>query len=369
MLCAGFGRMTRFALPKEISKIKLYQGGLRAFPGVKNPVKLSSNETPLGPSPKAIRAFKSAQRELAIYPESSVSLLRQKIASRFGLDEEQLVCGAGSDDLLQLCARLALRPGDEGIHTQHGFSLYPTLIRAAGGVPIAAAEKNLRADIESILKCVTKKTKMVFLANPNNPTGTYLDADELRALRKKLPQNILLVVDAAYAEYVVHNDYDSGIELVKRSDNVVMTRTFSKIHGLASLRLGWAYAPKKIADALNRVRLPFNVSTPALMAGLAAFDDAAWTQKALRHNQQWKNYLQENLSPLVATSSAANFILLKFKNKKTAHAAWHFLGTRGLILRRMEEYGLNACLRASIGRGRDNRKLVNSLKEFMGQHR
>ncbi len=362
--------MTRFTPHKEIFKIKPYQGGLRAFPGVKRAVKLSSNETPLGPSPKAVSAFKRAHQNMAIYPESSALLLRQKIARRFGLDDAQIICGAGSDDLLQLLTRLALRAGDEGIHTRHGFCLYPTLIRAAGGVPVAAAEKNLRADIDAIIKCVTKKTKIVFLANPNNPTGTYLGLDELKTLRKKLPPHILLVIDSAYAEYTEHvrqNDYDAGIALVSNHKNIVMTRTFSKVYGLAGLRLGWAYAPPKIADALNRIRQPFNISAPAQAAGLAAFDDMAWTQKALRHNQIWKNYLQDQLSPLglVATDSAANFILLRFKNKKTARAAWRFLGENGLILRRMEEYHLPACLRATIGKAHDNRKLVKQLKIFM----
>ncbi len=363
--------MTHFAPHKEIFKIKLYQGGLRTFPGVQHPVKLSSNETPLGPSPKAIKALKRSSQELALYPESSALLLRQKIAKRFGMNEAQIICGAGSDDLLQLLARIALRPGDEGIHTQHGFCLYPTLIRAVGGVPVAAAETDLCADISEILKCVTKKTKIVFLANPNNPTGTYLSLTALKTLRKKLPQHILLVIDAAYADYVAHNDYDSGIELVRKSNNVVMTRTFSKVYGLAGLRLGWAYAPPKIAAALNRIRAPFNVSSSALMAGLAAFDDVSWTQKALRHNQRWKNYLQDHLSSLglVATSSAANFLLLRFKNKKMALAAWRWLGEKGLILRRMEEYHLNDCLRVSIGKAHDNHKLVKELKAFMETQR
>ena len=221
--------------------------------------KLSSNETPLGPSPAALIAYHEAAGKLELYPDGSVRELRAAIATAYGLNPDRIVCGAGSDDILFLMAHGFIGHGEEGIYTEHGFAVYPIAIRVAGGTPVVAPEKNLATDVDAILARVTEKTRVVFIANPNNPTGTYIPFDEVRRLHAGLPSDVILVLDAAYAEYVRRNDYESGIELAATADNVVMTRTFSKIHGLAGLRIGWCYAPAQIVDALNRIRGPFNV--------------------------------------------------------------------------------------------------------------
>ena len=221
--------------------------------------KLSSNESPLGASPLAVEAYRSNAGSLELYPDGTATVLRDAIASRYGLKPENIVCGAGSDELLQLLAHAYLSPGDEAIYSQYGFLVYPIAIHSNGAVARVAPEKKLVADVDAILNLVTPKTRMVFLANPNNPTGTYLPFSEVKRLHAALPKTVLLVLDAAYAEYVRRNDYESGIELVSTFDNVVMTRTFSKIHGLAGLRLGWVYCPQHVADVLNRIRGPFNV--------------------------------------------------------------------------------------------------------------
>src|ERR1700761_7900394 len=252
--------------------IEPYVPGKSSAAGVAKIFKLSSNETPLGPSPHALEAYKKAAARLEDYPDGAATALREAIGRTFGLDPARIVCGAGSDDLLNLLARAYLADGDEAIHTTHGFLVYPIATLGTGANPVVAPEKDFTASVDEILKRVTPKTKMVFLANPNNPTGTYLPFDEVKRLHRGLPPHVLFVVDAAYAEYVNHNDYESGIELVATSDNVVMCRTFSKVHGLANLRLGWMFGPAPVVDAINRIRGPFNVSGAAIAAGVAAIE-------------------------------------------------------------------------------------------------
>jgi len=224
---------------------------------------------------------------LEYYPDGAAHDLREALAARHGLNPERIVCGNGSDELLELLAHAYLGPGDEAIYTEHGFLVYPIAIKANGATPVVAPEKNLTADVDAILERVSGRTKMVFLANPNNPTGTYLPFDEVKRLHAGLPESCLLVLDAAYAEYVRRNDYEAGIELVSASNNVVMTRTFSKAYGLAGLRLGWLYGPENVVDVLNRVRGPFNVNAAALAAGVAAVEDVEHLERAVRHNEKW----------------------------------------------------------------------------------
>src|SRR5262249_54836065 len=221
------------------------------------------------------------------YPDGSASDLREAIGRVYGLDPGRIVCGAGSDDLLNLLTRAYLADGDEAIHTTHGFLVYPIATLGAGATPVVVPETHYTADVDAILKAVTAKTKIVFLANPNNPTATCVPCDEVKRLQRALPPHTLLVVDAAYSEYVERNDYESGIELVATSENVVMCRTFSKIHGLAGLRLGWMYGPAHIVDAINRIRGPFNVNLPAIAAGIAAIEDAAHQERSRAHNRTW----------------------------------------------------------------------------------
>jgi histidinol-phosphate aminotransferase len=351
--------------------IAAYVPGKSTAPGVARVFKLSANETPLGPSPRAIEAYRGAAEHLHDYPEGSARALREAIGRSFGLDPARIVCGAGSDDLLNLLAHAYLAPGDEAIYTAHGFRIYPIFTLAAGGKPVMAAEKNYTADADSILAKVTDRTRIVFLANPNNPTGTYMSFDEVKRMHRALPPHVLLVLDAAYAEYVRRNDYESGIELVATSDNTVMTRTFSKIHGLAALRLGWMYGPAHAVDAVNRIRGPFNVNTPALLAGIASIEDAPHLENSRAHNARWLPWLTEEIGRLglEVTPSVANFILIHFPKAKgrTSRDADAFLSARGLILREVSSYDLPDALRLTVGTEQANRLVVAALAEFMGK--
>ena len=269
-IMSGTRPSTRPTPRPGVLDIAAYVPGRSTAPGVAKVFKLSSNETPLGPSPRAIAAYQSWADHLEDYPDGSASDLREAIGRAFGLDPDRIVCGAGSDDLLHLLAHAYLVDGDEAIHTIHGFLIYPIATLGAGAKPVVVPEKDYTADVDAILAAVTNKTRIVFIANPNNPTGTCLSFDEMKRLHRGLPPNVLLVIDAAYAEYVRSNDYEAGTELVATSENVVMCRTFSKIHGLAALRLGWMFAPAHVVDAINRIRGPFNVTGPAIAAGIAA---------------------------------------------------------------------------------------------------
>ena len=331
--------------------------------------KLSSNESPLGPSPKAVAAYQEAvAQNLALYPDPGATKLREAIAKRYGLNAANIVCGGtGSDELLQMLAHAYLGVGDEAIYSQFGFLVYPIAIATNGATPIVAPEKNYTADVGEILARVTPATKIVFLANPNNPTGTYLSYEEVKRLHSGLPSTVLLILDGAYAEYVLANDYDAGIKLVEENNNVVMTRTFSKIFGLAGVRIGWAYCPPHIADVLNRIRGPFNVSTPAIAAGSAAMEDVGFIELAIAHNTKWLEWLSTELQKLglSVTPSVGNFLLIHFVSAEKASAADAFLVARGLILRRVEAYSLPACLRLSVGTEEANRAVVAAFAEFM----
>ena len=348
-----------------------YVPGKSTAPGVAKVFKLSSNETPLGPSANALAAYRAAGEHLEDYPDGSAAALREAIGAAFGLDPDRIVCGAGSDDLLNLLARAYLTDGDEGIYTRHGFVVYPIATMGTGAKAVAVPEKDFTADVDAILKAVTPRTKIVFLANPNNPTGTYVPFDAVKRLQKSLPAHVLLVLDAAYAEYVQRNDYESGIELVATTDNVVMTRTFSKIYGLAALRLGWMYGPAHVVDAVNRIRGPFNVNGPAIAAGTAAIRDTAHVEKSRAHNTRWLAWLTEEIGKLglPVTPSAANFVLIHFPETKgrTAKEADAFLTERGLILRQVGVYKLPNALRMSVGTEEANRLVVQALKEFLGK--
>ncbi|HVV93387.1 MAG TPA: histidinol-phosphate transaminase [Hyphomicrobiales bacterium] len=352
-----------------ILDISPYVPGKSEAPGVERVFKLSSNETPLGPSPKARAAFAEVAARLEMYPDGASTALREAIGRAEGLDPARIVCGSGSDELFTLLAQGYLSAGDEGLFTEHGFLMYRIVILAAGAKPVAVPETNFQADVDAILSYVTPRTKIVFLANPNNPTGTYLPYEEVRRLRAGLPSQVILVLDGAYAEYVARNDYDVGLGLVDEYDNVVVTRTFSKIHGLAALRLGWMYGPPEIVDALHRFRDPFNVSAAAMAAGIAAIEDRAHVAAAAAHNERWRQWLTEEISglDLVVTPSAANFVLIHFPQKPgcTAREADAFLTKRGLILRAVGNYGLPDALRMTVGTEEANRLVVEALKQFV----
>jgi histidinol-phosphate aminotransferase len=332
--------------------------------------KLSANETPFGPSPKAIEAYKSVAAHLEDYPEGTSRILREAIGRVFGLDPDRIICGAGSDELLNLLAHVYLGRGDEAISTTHGFLVYPIATMASGATIVVAPETEFTADVDAMLKLVTPRTKLVWLANPNNPTGTYLPFDEVKRLRAGLPSHVLLVLDAAYADYVSRNDYEMGIEMVATTENTVMTHTFSKIHGLAALRVGWMFGPAHVVDAVNRIRGPFNVSTPAMLAAIAAIEDTAHQEMSRTHTVTWRNWLTEELTKLglKVTPSVANFVLIHFPLQagKTAADADAFLTQRGLVLRGLKNYKLPHALRLTIGTEEANRLVVDGLRDFMG---
>ncbi len=352
-----------------VMAIAAYVPGKSAAPGVAKVHKLSSNETPLGASPAALEAFRNAADHLQAYPDGQATRLREAIGAAHGLNPANILCGNGSDELLGLLAQTYLGAGDEAIFTEHGFLIYRIQTLAAGGTPVTVKESEERADVDAILAAVTERTRLVFLANPNNPTGTYLPFGEVRRLQAGLPKRVVLVIDAAYAEYVRRNDYEAGIELVSSSENVVMTRTFSKIFGLAGLRIGWLYAPTPIVDALNRVRGPFNVNSAAIEAGVAAIADRAHVEEAVRHNERWLPWLTEQLTRLGlrVTPSVGNFLLVHFPTNAahSAEAADAWLIRHGFILRRVVAYGFPDALRLTVGSEEANRGVVDALAEFL----
>src|SRR6187200_656448 len=311
-----------------VLNIAPYVPGTSALAGERPVIKLSSNETPFGPSPRAIEAYLAAASSLSSYPDGSARALREAIGKMYGLDPGHIVCGAGSDELLNLLAGAYLGPGDEAIYSEHGFLVYKIAILARGATPVVAREIDLTANVDTILARLTDKTKLVWLANPNNPTGTYVPFDEVKRLRAGLPGDVLLVLDAAYSDYVSRNDYELGLELVATTENTVMTHTFSKIHGLAALRIGWMFGPVNIIDAVNRIRGPFNVSTPAMLAAAAAIEDTAHVQMSKAFTEEWRNWLTEEIGKLglKVTPSVANFVLIHFPEKgKTSADADAFL--------------------------------------------
>jgi histidinol-phosphate aminotransferase len=353
-----------------ILDIQPYVPGESTVPGGMKPIKLSSNETPLGPSAKAIAAYKAEADALERYPDGASGALRKAIGGVYGLDPARIVCGCGSDELLNLLANAYLGPGDEAIFTEHGFLVYKIATLGNGAKPVVVKSKAYRTDVDAILAALTPRTKIVFLDNPNNPTGTYIPFSEVRRLHAGLRPDTLLVLDSAYAEYVRRNDYESGIELVATTNNTVMTRTFSKIYGLAALRLGWAYCPAHVADVLNRIRGPFNVTAPAIAAGVAAIEDHGHVEASLAHNERWLPWTTAALEKLglEVTPSVGNFILIHFPKDpaKGAAAADAFLKSKGIIMRRVTGYGLPDALRMTIGTESDNRAVVAALTEFAG---
>lgn len=331
--------------------------------------KLSANETPLGASPLAVEAVRNLAPDIAAYPDGSSGKLRDAIGARWGLDPARIICGAGSDNILELLALAYVGPGDEGLYSHYGFLEYKIVILAAGGTPVAAPEPNYVASVDSLLAKVTDKTRIVFLANPNNPTGTYLPAKEVTRLADALPATTLLALDAAYAEYVQRDDYESGVALASERENVVMTRTFSKIFGLAGLRLGWGYGPAHVIDALNRIRSPFNVSSAAAAAGIAALEDRAHLDAAVAHNARWLPWLAREIEALglPVLPSAGNFLAIRFPQTlgKTAADADRFLTSRGLVLRAIGAYDMPQFLRLTVGSQEANEFLVAALAQFM----
>lgn len=348
-----------------ILKIAPYvPGRSQAAPGVVA-IKLSANESPLGASPAALVALQEADRNPEIYPEGTSRILREALGEVHGLDAERIVCGNGSDDLLHLLAQCYLGEGDEAVMSRHGFNVYPIVTMGASAEIVMAPERDYRADVDALLGAVTAKTRMVFLANPNNPTGTYLGGEALRRLHAGLRPDILFVLDSAYAEYVSAEDYDVGIELVDRAENVVMVRTFSKM-GLAGSRIGWMYCPPHVVDVVNRIRGPFNVNRAAQFAGAAAARDTEFNARLKQYNARWRDWLTRALggNAIRVVPSEANFVLALFDSPETSRAAFQALFAEGLIVREIGVYGIDNGLRISIGPEPAMRRLVEVLRAF-----
>ncbi|MEC7488896.1 MAG: histidinol-phosphate transaminase [Pseudomonadota bacterium] len=352
-----------------IMKMTPYVPGASKIDGIKKIIKLSSNEGAFGPSLKAIEAYEALSKTLHRYPDGDSVELRHAIGKRTGLDSNRIVCGAGSDELLGLLAKAYAGPGDEVLFGEHAFVMYPLFALAAGATPVKAPETAYTVSVDAILDNVTQSTRIVYIANPNNPTGTMVSRDEMTRMRASLRDNILLVIDAAYAEYVTRDDYSPGIELVDAGANVVMTRTFSKIHALGGVRLGWAYCPDVIVDVLNRIRPPFNVTSAAQAAGIASMNDIDFLNRSRDHNTSWQSWLTDRLAELElnVVPGVGNFVLARFPDNliHSAEAAIKFLGSRGIIARGTGSAGIPDGLRITVGLEEEMRATAAAISDFM----
>ncbi len=355
----------------NIDDVAPYTPGRAQSTGTNEVHKLSSNESPFGPSPLALAAYEAAAKKIGVYPDGGSNDLRAAIGATYNLDPSRIICGAGIDDLLVLISRVYLTVGDEAIYTQYGFNMYAIDIAASGAKAVVVPEQEFTADVDAILSHVTARTKVVFLANPNNPTGTYLPAREIKRLYDGLPKSCLFVLDEAYNEFV-DDEPPCGFELAKDAANILVTRTFSKAYALAGLRLGFAYGPQHVIDSMNKVRLIFGVSTAASAAGIAALQDQNHVSALTAHVNTWRPWLFDALTALglKVTPSKTNFLLVHFDETgaATAKAADAFLMDKGYILRRLEPYGLTNALRLTIGTAQENQKIVELLRAFLEQN-
>lgn len=349
-----------------IMDIALYQGGASHVDGLENVIKLSSNENPLGPSDAAIKAFRDASYDLHRYPSSDHARLRHAIAGVHGLDADRIICGAGSDEIIAFLCQAFSGPGTEVLHTEHGFGMYRISALANGATPVEVPENERVTDVDALLAGCTDKTRLVFIANPNNPTGTMVGLSEIERLANGIPNEAILVLDGAYAEYV--DGYDGGAALVEAHENIFMTRTFSKLYGLGGLRVGWGYGPAHILDVLNRVRGPFNLAQAGLNAAEAAIKDTAYAAHCRTENAKWRGWMADALAEIGVPSdvSCANFVLARFKTQAEAEACDDYLKTQGLIVRRVAGYKLPTCLRITVGDESACRRVVHAIRQFKG---
>ncbi|MBV6632014.1 MAG: histidinol-phosphate transaminase [Alphaproteobacteria bacterium] len=350
----------------SVMRIAPYVAGESKAAGAERLIRLAANEGAFGASPSAQAAFEAKSSDLHRYPDGGATLLRDTIAEVKGLEANRIVCGAGSDELIALLLMAYAGPGDEVLHTEHGFLMYSISALSVGAEPVSVPETNRTTDVDALLAAVTPKTKMVFIANPNNPTGTYLPAAEVHRLQAGLPSNVILVLDGAYAEYMTAKDYEAGVELVNASENVVMLRTFSKIHGLGGLRLGWCYASDAIADVLNRVRGPFNTSHAAQAAGAAAMRDAEFLERSVAHNTACRAWVTEALRGLgiQVADSYGNFILADYGDRDPEPLRLA-LKAEGILVRQMGGYGLPNCQRITIGTDEEMREVVATIERLL----
>ncbi len=349
---------------KSLNKIKTYEGGASSIPGKKNVIKLSSNESPFGPSPNVALKIREVIKKTNRYPDGDYKKLKEAIAKKFNLRESNLFCGNGSDEILGIACQLFLNKGDEVIIPKYSFLMFNIYSTVNGGVIKTSKTSNLKFQVDDILKKINLKTKLIFLAQPNNPTGFYLNKNELAKLIKRVPKRVIIIIDAAYAEYMTDNEYTTGINFAKKNKNIIVTRTFSKIYGIASLRLGWCYAHKDIINLMNKIRGPFNVNHVAQEAGIAALRDKKYELNAVKHNKYWLEKMKNKLSrmPIHVYDSRANFLLLDVG--KDIRKLNRFLKSNSIIIRTMEEYGLKNCIRVSVGQSKENIKFLDTMSSF-----
>ena len=356
-------------LPKSNKIVtEKYVVGLSQFKDKAAKIKLSANESALGPSPKAIKEYLKISKNFKRYPDSDGISLRKTLAKKFKLDPSKIILGSGSDQILELICKAFLKKGDEVIVPKYSFIIYRIYSKMNGAKILYSKENNFTVYVDDIVKKITKKTKIVFIANPNNPTGTYIDKKKLLLLRKKIRSNILLVIDDAYFEYVKQKNYSSGLKLFLNSRNVVVTRTFSKIYGLAGLRIGWGYGSKEIINSLNQIKPPFNINSPALSAAEAAIKDVAWLNKEVKHVNKWNNKLYKEFKKLNidTNKSFTNFLLINFdKIKRNSNKIFKFLAKEGILVRKMNSYGIKNSLRVTVGKSNENKKLVLKIKKVI----
>ena len=348
--------------------IEAYKPGKSRIKKLRNIIKLSANESALGISTRVKKIISNKSLNFSRYPDGKSKTLRIQISKKFKCDSERIICGAGSDEVIQMLCQLFLQPKDEVIVPQFSFLMYRIYAKIVGANVIFAKEKKFKVSLNEIIKKVSKKTKIVFLANPNNPTGTYIKKKDLLFLRKKLRSNILLVVDDAYFEYVKDKNYRSGLDLFSKSKNVIITRTFSKIYGLAGLRVGWGYASKQIIDSLNLIKPPFNVNKPALFAASASVKDTKWLKKEIVHNNKWREIMFKNFSKMKIETNLgnANFLLVNFERLKiSSKKVFSLLAKAGILVREMKVYGITNSLRITIGKANENKKIISKLGKIL----
>lgn len=364
--------MPAFRAKDYIENITPYKQGKSEAKSKQDIIKLSSNENALGTSPKAVKAYEDHSSKLSRYADGGCAKLRQAVGEKYNIDPNRIVFGAGSDEIIALLIQAFAGEGEEVIYSEYGFLMYPISAQKVGAKNAVSRETNLRTDVDNILGKITDKTRLIFIANPNNPTGSHVNKKEIERLIAGTPKNVIIVLDLAYAEFVElgEEDYPDAIELVNKNDNVVMTRTFSKIYGLASLRLGWSYSCEYIAGALNKLRGPFNVTGSAMDAGIAAIKDDGFIKESVEHNNKWLKILKEEFDKINLKNhpSIANFILIDFEDGKKCKKANEFLLENGVILRDLGVYKLPTCLRMTIGTANENKKAIELLTQFQNEN-
>ena len=357
----------RLPKPNKIAGAR-YIAGLSLFKRKQVKIKLSANESALGPSPKAIKEYNKVSRNFKRYPDSNGNNLREVISRKFKIDKKRIILGSGSDQIFELICKAYLKKGDEVVVPKYSFIIYRIYSKNNGAKVVYAKEKNFTVSVKEILAKVSKKTKIVFLANPNNPTGTLVNKKDLLNLRRKLRNDILLVIDDAYFEYVNQKNFQSGLKLFKKNRNVLITRTFSKIYGLAGLRVGWGYASQEIINVLNKIKPPFNVNRPALFAASAAVKDGNWLKKEIKHINKWNKILFNTFKKMKieTNESESNFLLVNFDRVTiSSNKVFKKLANLGILVRKMEVYGIKNSLRITIGKSEENRKLISILRRIL----